>query len=95
MVAILTLTLIYYILLVTLFVLFQIFLRRKASFAYVTNEMIDFKVLRTLFFTFQNILDMNLFKFTDEICEIGERAGKEYNIETSMAKMKGEWKNIR
>lgn len=45
-------------------------------------------------FTFQNILDMNLFKFTDEICEIGERAGKEYNIETSMAKMKADWVNI-
>jgi len=45
-------------------------------------------------FTFQNILDMNLFKFTDEICEIGERAGKEYNIETSMAKMKNDWTNI-
>ena len=45
-------------------------------------------------FTFQNILDMNLFKYTDEICEIGERAGKEYNIETSMAKMKLEWLNV-
>lgn len=45
-------------------------------------------------FTFQNILDMNLFKFTDEICEIGERAGKEYNIETSMAKMKSDWVNV-
>ena len=56
LVAILTLTLIYYILLVSLLVLFQIFLRRKASFTYVANEMIDFKVLRTLFFNFKSFI---------------------------------------
>jgi dynein heavy chain len=37
---------------------------------------------------------MDLFKFKDAICEIGERAGKEYNIETSMAKMKNDWTSI-
>lgn len=41
--------------------------------------------------TFQNLMDKDLFKFKDQICEIGERAGKEYNIETSLAKMKFEW----
>jgi dynein heavy chain len=45
-------------------------------------------------FTFQTVLDMNMFKFTDEICEIGERAGKEYNIETTLAKMKMDWKEV-
>lgn len=37
---------------------------------------------------------MNLHKFTDEICTIGERAGKEYNIETSLARMKNDWTNV-
>lgn len=37
---------------------------------------------------------MNLFKYTEQIEEIGERAGKEYNIETSMAKMKNEWTQV-
>ena len=58
------------------------------------SALVGFEVKPYEGFTFQNILDMNLFKFTDEICEIGERAGKEYNIETSMAKMKADWVNI-
>jgi dynein heavy chain, axonemal len=41
--------------------------------------------------TFQNLIDMDLFKHREVICEIGERAGKEYNIETSMKKMKDDW----
>lgn len=45
-------------------------------------------------FTFQNILDMNLFKFSEEIVEIGERAGKEYAIETALARMKREWQEV-
>lgn len=45
-------------------------------------------------FTFQNIIDMDLLKFSEQICEIGERAGKEYNIETSMARMKNDWLNV-
>jgi len=45
-------------------------------------------------FTFQNCIDMNLQKYTDEICEIGERAGKEYNIETSLIRMKSEWTQV-
>ena len=35
---------------------------------------------------------MKLIEHTDNIVDIGERAGKEYNIETSMAKMKEDWK---
>jgi len=34
---------------------------------------------------------LDLLKYKDSVCEIGERAGKEYNIETSMAKMKNDW----
>ena len=37
---------------------------------------------------------MNLVEHTDDIVDVGEKAGKEYNIETSMAKMKAEWTNI-
>jgi len=37
---------------------------------------------------------MNLTEYTDEIVDVGEKAGKEYNIETNLAKMKEEWKTI-
>ena len=37
---------------------------------------------------------MKLHEFTDDVVDIGERAGKEYNIETSLAKMKQEWEQI-
>jgi hypothetical protein len=33
-------------------------------------------------------MDMKLIDFTDELVDIGEKAGKEYNIEVNMAKMK-------
>lgn len=58
------------------------------------SKAVGFEVKPYEGFTFQNILDMNLYKFNDEICEIGERAGKEYNIETSMARMKKDWISV-
>lgn len=45
-------------------------------------------------FTFQKCMDMNLTEYTDDIVDVGEKAGKEYNIETNLAKMKQEWKGI-
>jgi len=45
-------------------------------------------------FTFQHIMDMKLLNFSDDICEIGERAGKEYNIECSLARMKNDWTSV-
>jgi len=42
-------------------------------------------------FTYQNCIDMKLIAHTESIVDVGERAGKEYNIETSMAKMKADW----
>jgi dynein heavy chain, axonemal len=39
-------------------------------------------------------MDMKLLNFSDDICEIGERAGKEYNIECSLARMKSDWTSI-
>lgn len=37
---------------------------------------------------------MKLTDFSDEIVDIGEKAGKEYTIETQMAKMKADWTQI-
>ena len=37
---------------------------------------------------------MELHKHTDICVDIGERAGKEYNIETSLAKMKKDWETV-
>lgn len=45
-------------------------------------------------FNLQNVFDMDLIKFSDDIVDIGDRAGKEYTIECSLAKMKGEWEEI-
>ena len=45
-------------------------------------------------FTVKNIQSMNLIKFTEIIETVGDKAGKEYNIETSLAKMKVEWEAI-
>ena len=45
-------------------------------------------------FTVKNIQSMNLIKFTEAIETIGDRAGKEYNIEKSLEKMKAEWEGI-
>ena len=58
------------------------------------STVVGFEVKPYEGFTFQHILDLNLYKFSDELCEIGERAGKEYNIETSMARMKNDWVNV-
>lgn len=37
---------------------------------------------------------MNLLERTDDIVDVGERAGKEYNIEQQMIKMKNDWTQI-
>jgi dynein heavy chain, axonemal len=58
------------------------------------SEKVGFKVFPGEGFTFQQCIDMKLHEFTDDVVDIGERAGKEYNIETSLAKMKQEWEQI-
>ena len=45
-------------------------------------------------FNFQKVMEMNLLDKAEDIVDIGERAGKEYNIETSMAKMKADWAGV-
>lgn len=37
---------------------------------------------------------MKLADYTDIVVDIGEKAGKEYNIEKGMAKMKNDWQLI-
>ena len=37
---------------------------------------------------------MELHKYTEECVDIGEKAGKEYNIEQSLAKMKRDWEVV-
>jgi len=58
------------------------------------SEKLGFELKPGDGFTFQKCLDMNLVDYVDDIVDVGDRAGKEYNIETSMAKMKAEWTNI-
>jgi dynein heavy chain len=45
-------------------------------------------------FNLQNVFDMDLMKWSDDIVDIGDRAGKEYQIECSLEKMKREWIDI-
>jgi len=45
-------------------------------------------------FTLKHILDMNILKHSEAVVDIGDRAAKEYNIETSLKKMKAEWDDV-
>jgi dynein heavy chain len=45
-------------------------------------------------FTFGNCIEMGLAKFSTACVDVGERAGKEYNIESALAKMKVDWENV-
>ena len=45
-------------------------------------------------FNLQNVFDMDLMKWSDDIVDIGDRAGKEYQIECSLDKMKKEWLDV-
>jgi len=58
------------------------------------SEKVGFKVFPGEGFTFQQCIDMKLYEHTDNVVDIGERAGKEYNIEMSLLKMKQEWEAI-
>jgi dynein heavy chain len=45
-------------------------------------------------FTFNQCLEMELHKYTEECVDIGEKAGKEFNIEQSLLKMKRDWESV-
>lgn len=58
------------------------------------SEKVGFEVKPYEGFTFNHCLEMELQKFGDQCVDIGERAGKEYNIEMSLLKMKLDWESI-
>lgn len=58
------------------------------------TDKVQFQVKPYEGFTFQHVLDMNLFKWVDDIVDIGDRAGKEYTIEMNMNKMRTDWESI-
>jgi len=60
----------------------------------MVSEKVGFDVKPAEGFTYAKCMEMKLTEFTDELVDIGEKAGKEYNIEVNMAKMKEEWVNI-
>jgi dynein heavy chain len=60
----------------------------------VISEKVGFEVKPYEGFTFHNCIQMDLQKHTEICVDIGERAGKEYNIETSMIKMKKDWEAV-
>jgi dynein heavy chain len=45
-------------------------------------------------FTFEKILQIGLLKHSDACVEIGEKASKEYNIESMLNEMYGIWDKI-
>ena len=58
------------------------------------SDKVGFEVKPYEGFTYAKCMEMNLTNWTEQIVDIGEKAGKEYNIETSMAKMKRDWQNV-
>jgi len=60
----------------------------------VISDKVGFEVKPFEGFTFNNCIEMDLLKHVEICCDIGEKAGKEYNIETSMAKMKKDWEAV-
>jgi dynein heavy chain len=48
------------------------------------SEKVDMKVEPDENFTFQQALDMGLLAHSDICCEIGEKASKEFQIETML-----------
>jgi dynein heavy chain len=58
------------------------------------SSKVGFKVKPDEGFTFQKVLDLGLLNFTDICVEIGERAAKEFAIETSLDSMESTWTSI-
>lgn len=58
------------------------------------SEKVGFEVKPYQGFTFNRCLEMGMQNYMEQIVDIGEKAGKEYNIETTLAKMKRDWEII-
>jgi dynein heavy chain len=61
----------------------------------VLSEKVGFEVKPYEGFTYQKCMEMKLTEHTEAVVDIGEKAGKEYNIETSLAKMKQDWEPLQ
>lgn len=58
------------------------------------SEKVGFPVQPNENFTFQKVLDMGLLQHNEACCEIGEKAAKEFQIETMLNTMQNQWENI-
>lgn len=58
------------------------------------SEKVGFEVKPYEGFTFHNCIQMDLQKHTEVCVDVGEKAGKEYNIEMTMSKMKKDWESV-
>jgi dynein heavy chain len=58
------------------------------------SEKVGFEVKPGEEFTFQKCLDMGLMSNIDSICDIGEKAEKEFNIENMLNSMFKIWEDI-
>lgn len=58
------------------------------------SKVVGFKVEPYEGFNFQTVIDMDLIKWKDQLEEIGERAAKEYNIETTLNNMMRVWEGV-
>merc|ERR1719253_1322725 len=45
--------------------------------------------------TLQRLLDKGLMKFSQEVADVGDRAGKEFQLEKALTKMKGDWEDLK
>lgn len=45
-------------------------------------------------FNFQKVLDLGLMKHVEELVDVGERASKEFQIETMLREMQEQWETI-
>jgi dynein heavy chain len=45
--------------------------------------------------TLQRLLDVGLLEFAKDVEDVGDRAGKEFQLEKALKKMKGDWENLR
>lgn len=59
------------------------------------SQKVGFEVKPYEGFTYQKCMEMKLLDFQDAVVDIGEKAGKEYTIETSLAKMKKDWEPLQ
>jgi dynein heavy chain len=57
------------------------------------SEKVGFDIRPKEGFNLTSVIDAGMMKFTEFCEEVGERAFKEFNIEKSLVKMQGDWKD--